>query len=227
MKALYVIPARGGSKGIPYKNIKPLDGKPLICYSIDVARALASDDDICISTDDGKIIEVVEKYGIKVPFIRPDYLAADDSTTNDVLLHAIQFYEQKGIHYDTIVLLQPTSPLRTKEQVSGALSAYDDSLDMIVSVKQSHAVSVLCQENSEGYVELYFNKDLKRRQDSAHFYEYNGAIYVINVQQLKLHSLSGLNKIRKYVMDEISSVDIDTELDFRIADLYLKSKNSF
>ena len=91
MKILYIIPARGGSKGIPHKNIKLLNGKPLIYYTIDVARQLTTDDHICVSTDDDEIIEVVENYGLKVPFIRPDYLATDTSTTNDVLLHAINF----------------------------------------------------------------------------------------------------------------------------------------
>ena len=124
MKTLYVIPARGGSKGIPGKNIKPLCGKPLIAYSIEVARALADDCDICLSTDSQQIADVAKNMGLEVPFMRPDYLATDKSGTYEVLLHAVQFYADKGIHYDTLVLLQPTSPFRTAADVQRAIDAY-------------------------------------------------------------------------------------------------------
>lgn len=226
MKILYVIPARGGSKGIPRKNIKPLNGKPLIYYSIDVARLLTTDDHICVSSDDDEIIKVVEDYGLKVPFKRPAYLATDTATTNDVLLHAIDFYESNGIYYDVLVLLQPTSPLRKASQVEKALSLYNDSLDMVVSVKESHAASVICKENEKGFLEFCFNKSGSRRQDLSTYYEYNGAIYIINIERLKEKSLSGFTKIKKYVMDELSSVDIDIPLDWIIVESVLKQQNS-
>jgi N-acylneuraminate cytidylyltransferase len=226
MKILYVIPARGGSKGIPHKNIKPLNGKPLIYYSIDVARQLTTDENICVSTDDDEIIEVVERYGLKVPFKRPDYLATDTATTNDVLLHAIDFYESNGIYYDVLVLLQPTSPLRKASQVEKALSLYNDSLDMVVSVKESHAASVICKENENGFLEFCFNKSGLRRQDTSSYYEYNGAIYIINIERLKEKSLSGFTKIKKYVMDELSSVDIDIPLDWIITEEIIKLNRS-
>ena len=95
---LVVIPARGGSKGLPGKNIKNLCGKPLIAYSIDVARAITLDDNICVSTDDHKIIDVVEKYGLHVPFVRPAELASDTASTNDVLLHAVKFNRDHENH---------------------------------------------------------------------------------------------------------------------------------
>lgn len=224
MRILYVIPARGGSKGIPHKNIRPLSGKPLICYSIDVARDLATDDDICVSTDDEAIIKVVGDYGLKVPFKRPEALSTDLATTNDVLLHAIEFYEKQGIIYDVIVLLQPTSPLRTSKQVKEATELYEDNLDMVVSVMPSHSSAVLCSENNEGFIELVFNKSAVRRQDLGSFYEYNGAIYVINVEALKRKNLSGFHRIKKYVMDEESSVDIDTNLDLVVAEAILNNR---
>ena len=102
---LVVIPARGGSKGLPGKNIKNLCGKPLIAYSIDVARAITIDDNICVSTDDQKIIDVVEKYGLHVPFVRPAELASDTASTNDVLLHAVKFYEDKGKKFNRYCFL--------------------------------------------------------------------------------------------------------------------------
>ena len=112
MDVLVVIPARGGSKGIPYKNIKLLNGKPLIYYSIDIARQFTTDNNICVTTDDERIIEVVESYGLKVPFKRPDYLATDTCGSSEVIQHAWKFYADKGTHYDAVLLLQPTSPFR-------------------------------------------------------------------------------------------------------------------
>lgn len=200
------------------KNIKLLKGKPLICYSIDVAKALAKNEDICISTDNDAIIKVVESYGISVPFKRPSELSTDTATSNDVLLHAIEFYENIGRKYDLIVLLQPTSPLRTVDQVKESLLLYNENIDMVVSVRKSHASAVICKENKEGFLESCFNNEGKRRQDIDSFYEYNGAIYIISVNKLKQYSLSGLKYIKKYVMDEISSIDIDTPLDWKIVE---------
>lgn len=224
MRILYVIPARGGSKGIPHKNIIDLSGKPLICYSIDVARQLTIDENICVSTDDEEIIKVVIDYGLRIPFRRPEALSTDYATTNDVLLHAINHYEKQGSFYDVIVLLQPTSPLRTSKQIKEAVELYEDGLDMVVSVMPSHSPAVLCSENMEGFIELVFNKEALRRQDLGSYYEYNGAIYVINIEALKSKNLSGFHRIKKYVMDEESSVDIDTCLDLMVAEAILNSQ---
>lgn len=218
MKILYIIPARGGSKGIPHKNIKLLNGKPLIYYTIDVARQLTTDEHICVSTDDDEIINVVENYGLKVPFKRPSHLATDTATTNDVLLHAINFYEARGDFYDVVVLLQPTSPLRNPTHVKEAIDLYTNDIDMVVSVKESHAASVICSENEKGFLELCINKSAKRRQDVLPFYEYNGAIYVINVTRLKNKGISGFTLNRKYLMDQFCSYDIDTPLDWLIVE---------
>lgn len=223
MKILYVIPARGGSKGIPRKNIKLLNGKPLICYSIDVARQLTQDGNICVSTDDDEIIKVVEDYGLKVPFKRPVHLSTDTASTNDVLLHAIDFYESNGVFYDVIVLFQPTSPFRKASQVKEALTLYNDELDMVVSVKESQSAAVICSENEDGFLESSLNKSGLRRQDVLNYYEFNGAIYVINIERLKKVGLSGFTNRKKYVMDEFSSVDIDNELDWIIAESISKT----
>ena len=136
---LVIIPARGGSKGIPHKNIKELGGKPLICYSIDVARLLTNDENICVTTDDEAIIKVVSDYGLKVPFKRPDHLATDTCGSDEVIRHAYQFYKNQGRQYDVILLLQPTSPFRRIEDLRKSLAIYDDSLDMVVSVKETSA----------------------------------------------------------------------------------------
>ena len=143
---LFVIPARGGSKGLPGKNIKDLCGKPLIAYSIDIARFFVDDENICVTTDSEAIKLVVEKYGLKVPFLRPEYLATDTSTTNDVLIHAVNYFRNLGRQYNKLVLLQPTSPLRTVKDVSEAMDLYRNEIDMVVSVTKSHAPAVLCSD---------------------------------------------------------------------------------
>lgn len=224
-KILAVIPARGGSKGLPGKNIKLLNGKPLICYSIDTARELLTDQDICVSTDDPSIIRIVEDYGLTVPFRRPDELATDMATTNDVLLHALRFYEMQGILYDVVLLLQPTSPLRTGLHLTEALALYRDGVDMVVSVICSHAATVLCQENEDGFLEFTLNKQGKRRQDIPDYYEYNGAIYIIDARALRHKGLANLSRRIKYVMSKTVSVDIDDELDFLLIENIMKLNN--
>lgn len=221
---LVVIPARGGSKGLPGKNIKMLCGKPLIAYSIDVARAITSDENICVSTDDQKIIDAVENYGVKVPFVRPAEYATDTATTNDVLLHAVDFYEKQGKYFDKLLLLQPTSPLRKIDEVKEAIALYRDDIDMVVSVTQSHAPAVLCNDNENGYVELVYNKKAGGRQALPIFYEFNGAIYVININSLKEKGLGGFDRRVKYVMPKESSVDIDDIYDFMLIESIIKNK---
>ena len=225
MNILLIIPARGGSKGIPHKNIKPLAGKPLIYYTIDTARAIVPDEDICVSTDDDEIIKCVEKYGLKVPFVRPAEFATDTAGTYDVLLHALDFYEKQEKHYDVVLLLQNTSPFRTAEQVKEALALYNSNLDMVVSVKECSAnpyYSVF-EENTEGFLNICKgNGNITRRQDAPKVYEYNGAIYVINPDSLKKMPLNKFTRRVKYVMDERTSLDLDTMNDWRMAEVILK-----
>lgn len=225
MKILVIIPARGGSKGIPHKNIKPLAGKPLIHYTIDVARKIVHDEDICVSTDDSEIIKCVEDYGLKVPFVRPPELASDTAGTYEVLLHALNYYEQLGKHYDIILLLQNTSPFRTDCQVNEALALYKSELDMVVSVKEtsSNPYYNCFEEDDKGY--LHISKgdgQFTRRQDAPKTYEYNGAIYVINPESLKKMPLGKFAKRVKYVMDDLHSVDLDNIIDWKFAEFVIK-----
>lgn len=222
---LFVITARGGSKGLPGKNIKDLCGKPLIAYSIDVARAFTDDENICVSTDSEEIKNAVEAYGLKVPFLRPDYLATDTATSSDVLVHAVNFYkEQYGKEYKKLCLLQPTSPLRAIEDVEGAMLLYRDDIDMVVSVMKSHAPAVLCEEDENGYVQLTYNKGNIGRQLVAQKYEFNGAVYVINIQSLLEKGMGGFTKRVKYVMSKEHSIDIDDIYDFLQVEAILKGK---
>lgn len=221
MKTLYVIPARGGSKGIPHKNIKPLAGKPLIGYSIDVARQLADDADICLTTDDPEIARTAESMGLNVPFLRPASLATDTCGTYEVLIHALDFYRDRGIDYDTLVLLQPTSPMRTADDVRAALALYSPDIDMVVTVKEAASNPYYnCYEtDSDGF--LHISKGdggYTRRQDAPKVWEYNGAVYVINVESLRQMPLSAFTRRRMSVMPAERSVDLDTPVDWLIAE---------
>lgn len=227
MNPLVIIPARGGSKGIPHKNIKNLNGKPLIYYTIDVARQIVSDEHICVSTDDAEIIRCVEDYGLKVPFVRPAELASDTAGTYEVLLHAINYYEKQNRHYDIVLLLQTTSPFRTTEQVKEALALYRPDIDMVVSVNKTKTNPYYnCFEDDDnGYLKKTIDSIvLTRRQDAPVTYEYNGAIYIINVERMKETHMSQFSKRVKYVMDDIHSVDLDTMTDWQFAEFIIKEK---
>jgi CMP-N,N'-diacetyllegionaminic acid synthase len=233
MKTLYVIPARGGSKGIPKKNIKSLNGKPLIYYSIDAARSVAKDSDICVSSDCDEIISIVENYGLKVPFKRPIELSTDASGTYEVLLHCLDYYESKGIYYDSVMLLQPTSPFRKKEQLLEITRLYSEDLEMIVSVGISHQSPYfnLFEEGQSGYLRKSKIGDFKTRQEAPVIYFYNGSIYLINVHFLRNRPLHKFERIKKYVMDDIHSIDIDTPLDWAICETiisngYIENENN-
>ena len=227
MKTLYIIPARGGSKGIPGKNIKPLAGKPLIAYSVEVAQQLAPDCDICVTTDDLEIIATVENMGLKVPFVRPAELATDHSGTYEVLLHALNHYEQQGISYDRIVLLQPTSPFRTVDDVNNCLKLYTPDIDMVVSVKQASANPYYNAFETDENGFLHISKgegNYTRRQDAPPVWEYNGAVYVINAQSLRKMPLNKFPRRRMCEMSAEHSLDLDTPTDWLIAESILKSR---
>ena len=225
---LVIIPARGGSKGLPGKNSKLLHGKPLIYYTIDAARDIVDDEHICLSTDDPEIKRLAEEYQLDVPFVRPDYLAADDVGTYEVLIHALDHYESLGKIYDQIILLQPTSPLRTGEHIKEALALYSSEIDMVVSVKEtsSNPYYVLFEESPEGYLQKSKLGTFERRQDCPKVWEYNGAIYIINAASLREHRIHQFSKVKKYVMDAQSSQEIDNGLDWLVVEHLLQRRNS-
>ena len=227
MNILVIIPARGGSKGIPGKNIKLLGGKPLICYTIDAARSVVDDAHICVTTDEEEIIEVVEKYGLHVPFKRPAELATDTAGTYEVLLHALNFYEKRGETFDVVLLLQATSPFRMGKHIKEALKLYTKNLDMVVSVKEtdSNPYYLCFEDDAQGMLHISKGDGLyTRRQDCPSVYEYNGAIYVINPVSLKTKPLNQFTKRVKYVMDREHSIDLDTMMDWMMAEYMINNK---
>jgi N-acylneuraminate cytidylyltransferase len=224
MIPLVVIPARGGSKGLPGKNIKVLGGKPLIQHTIEAAREVFPDESICVSTDDLKIKSVVEGLGLEVPFIRPAYLSTDTAGTYEVLLHAIEHFEKRDYYPDTLILLQPTSPFRTGTHIREAMALFDESCEMVVSVKEtkSNPYFVLREENENGWLIKLKEEDFIRRQDCPKVYEINGAIYIIDVKILMHKKISDFSRVKKYLMTTNSSLDIDNNFDFLLAEFLLK-----
>lgn len=226
MKTLFLIPARGGSKVVPHKNIKLLGGKPLICYAIDAARNLSDDVDICVSTDDDQIIKIVKEYGLNVPFKRPDFLATDHASSEDVIKHAIEFYKTNSINYDVVVLLQPTSPFRDTDDIKKCIEKYKSGqYDMIVSVKlaATNPYYNCFEDDGHGFLKRTIsNFSFNRRQDAPDVYEYSGAVYVINSKSVLQRAMKDFTKVGFCVMDELHSFDIDTPFDWEMAELLFK-----
>lgn len=228
MRDLVIIPARGGSKGIPGKNIKPLGGKPLILYALENAQSIADKEDICVSTDSEGIRRVVEEAGVAVPFLRPAELATDKSGTYEVLLHALDFYEKQGRKYDRVILLQPTSPFLKPEQIREAMALWSKDIDMVVSVKESAASPYynLFETDADGFLEVSKGGgNFTRRQDAPKVWEYNGAVYVITTESLKRSPLNKFARRVPYPMPASDSVDLDTPMDWLIAEAMLHAKD--
>lgn len=224
MKPLVIIPARGGSIGVPRKNIKLLNGKPLIQYTIDAARSVFSSDIMCVSTEDAEIKRVVEDLGLAVPFLRPAELATDTCGTRDVILHALSYYDEIGYETDVIVLLQVTSPFREAKHIKEAMSLYDETCDMVVSVKEtkSNPYFVLMEEDENGWLQKSKPSSFVRRQDCPKVYEVNGAIYVMKRESLESYPNLSFPRVKKYVMDSLVSHDIDSMLDWELAELIVE-----
>lgn len=224
---LFLIPARGGSKGIPGKNIRPLDGKPLICHAIDQARHFADDEDICLSTDSAEIRMTAEEYGLPVKFLRPAELSTDTAGSYEVMLHALDFYRSLGKGYKRLVLLQPTSPLRTVEDIEEAIGKMTEDADMCVTVTEAatNPYYNAFETDPEGY--LHVSKGdgrFTRRQDAPKVYEYNGAVYVINTESLRKMKLSEFPRRIPSVMPRDRSIDLDTELDWMVAEMIIRNR---
>ena len=222
---LVVIPARGGSKGIHMKNIKPLHSKPLLQYTIELSLKLFSKNQILVSTENELIKEVAEKCGVEVPELRPEHLAQDNSSTYDVLIDIITRIQAQDNPYQCILLLQPTSPFRLASHIEQAIELYDDSIDMIVGVKEtkSNPYYNLFEENETGFLSLSKPGKIVGRQHAPKVYEYNGAIYLMNISSLKKQSISEFKKVKKLVMGKFHSLDIDDEIDWKMAELILKN----
>lgn len=225
---LCVIPARGGSKGLPGKNIKPLLGKPLIAYTIEQARGSKYIDRIIVSTEDRKIAEISEGCGAEVPFVRPKSLAKDDSSTIDVLLHAVKWMEEEAkFKFNILVLLHVTTPLRDTEDIDKCIELlYEEKADNVFSVTEAHRNPYfnMVEVNSASEVKLVKEGRFTSRQSAPMVLDMNSSIYVWWKDTFKTEKGLFLKKTRIYTMPRERSVDIDDPLDFRIAEMLLNDR---
>lgn len=225
LRILALIPARGGSKGIKKKNIIDLCGKPLIAYTIEAAKKSRYIDDVIISTDNEEIAKVGREFGAEVPFLRPSELAEDTSPTIDAVLHAVVSLKQRGCDYDVLVLLQPTSPLRTAKDIDGALEVFAENGNQgVVSVSPVQDHPLLIRRIESGKLKkLLPENSTCRRQDMPPFYRVNGSIYINSICELCESTGFNDNPI-PYVMDGSHSLDVDEYQDLVLAEWHLNEE---
>lgn len=222
-RVLAFIPARGGSKRLPRKNVLPLAGKALIGWSIDAAKESQYIDQLFVSTDDQEIADIASLHGVHIPELRPDHLASDTSTTESVLTYTLDKF---GGQADIIILLQPTSPLRTAQHI-------DEALELFVQKQAFSVVSVTPCEHpplwsnplpNDGCMGNFIRPEtLKRSQDLDDFYRINGAIYIFDVCKLKaIGEICYTSESYAYIMDNYVSIDIDNKIDFELAEFFME-----
>lgn len=213
-KVLAIIPARGGSKGVPRKNIRSLGGKPLIAWTIEEAKKSKYIDRIVLTSEDQEIIGIAKSFGCEAPFIRPNELAKDDTPGIDPILHALE----EVPNYNYVVLLQPTSPLRLVKDI-------DKCIEKLIEAKAPACVSVVEVDsspywmytlNEDGIMDQLIKQDklIFRRQELPVTYSLNGAVYVAEIEWLKTKSSFLTNETVSFIMPKSRSYDIDTEEDF-------------
>lgn len=223
-KIIVIIPARGGSKGIPHKNIVNLCGKPLISYSIHSAKKSKYIDYIYVSTDDKEIANVAIKNGATVPFLRPKQYSTDKSNTIDCIIYSLKRIKKMNMSFDVLVLLQPTSPLRTTKDIDDAIETFfDNKCKSLASVCEVNDNPRLIRKiNCYNKMNKLINENSTcRRQDMDKYYRVNGAIYINNISELNESTSFNDNKI-PFIMNKNSSIDIDDPIDLEIAKLLMK-----
>lgn len=226
MKNIAIIPARSGSKGLPDKNIKLLNNKPLLSYTIESALESGIFDEIHVSTDSEEYAEIARKYGASVPFLRPVEFSTDKSSTLDTVKMVLQSYKNMGLSYDICTLLQPTSPLRGSDNIKKAMDVfYDKNAHTVISVCQvEHPVQWCFYLPDNGSMKEFSKSPYRhtRRQDLTAMYRENGAIYIFRTEDIILDSFDIYrNGCFAYIMNKDNSIDIDDEIDFKLAEIYI------
>ena len=227
MKNIAIIPARSGSKGLKDKNIKLLNGKPLLAYSIEAAIKSKCFDVVMVSTDSKKYAEIAKKYGAEVPFLRTKSNSSDTSSSWDVVREVLEKYKELGKEFDTFMLLQPTSPLRTSLDIKKAYKLLKDKkANSIVSVCETDVSPLCCYnlpKNSLLSSVLRFEEENKRRQENNKYYTMNGAIYLSKIKQFIKTNDIYKHKCYAYIMDKNKSIDIDSKEDFMLLEFIVKN----
>jgi len=227
MRTLILIPARAGSKGLPGKNVKVLGGKPLVAHTIEFALDIQKENDvICISSNDEQVWDVAGTYGIDIPFKRPEELSDDKSGMNEVVIHALQHYETKGKKFDSVLLLQPTSPFREKNDFVKLSELFNSGCDMAVTVRltKDNPYFNLFEENDQGFLQKSKDLAAATRQEVPKVFAFNGSMYLIRVASLLNSAIHRLEKIAKLVQPDERSIDIDNMQDWLIAEYYLNKQ---
>ena len=225
---LAIIPARGGSKGVPKKNIKLLAGKPLILWTIEAAKEAEKIDRIILSTDDDEIANTCRSTGIEIPFMRPKELAQNDSMAIDNYIYTIERLNRKSDHkYEEFVVLLPTVPLRVSYDIDKAIALFfqNDANSIISCTKLHHPLEWMMSINNDGIIQRSNDTGIKKmmnRQESKYVYIPNGGVYVFKYGPLKKTKSYYSEKTYAYIMPSERSVDIDTEFDFKLAEFLLK-----
>ena len=229
MKNIAIIIARSGSKGLKDKNIRLLNGKPLLAYTIEAALDSECFDEVMVSTDSKKYQKIAREYGASVPFLRSPANSQDKTSPWDAVKEVIEKYELMGIHFDTLTLLQPTSPLRTSKDIQNCFKLFKQ--------KKANAVVSMCEIECSIHLINKLPKSLsmknfipeenynKRRQDTETYYRFNGAIYLTKVKTFKKNMNIYRDKCYAYIMDRDRSYDVDSELDFKIVESIMNMKN--
>lgn len=224
-RILAIIPARAGSKGLPGKNIRNLAGKPLLSWTIDAAKVSQYIDTVTVNTDSVEIAKVSQEYGAQVPFLRPDELATDSASSYDVIIHALNWYAEQEILFDLVLLLQPTSPLRTARDIDRAIELFfDKKAQAIVSVCPCDhhpwwANSLPDSGNMEGFLRSEILQT--NRQGLPPHYRLNGAIYLAEIDFLRKNGSFFGPATYALRMSKEHSVDIDDTVDFHMAEFFL------
>jgi CMP-N,N'-diacetyllegionaminic acid synthase len=230
MKNIAIIPARSGSKGLKDKNIKLLNGKPMLAYSIEAAKNTGLFDEIFVSTDSELYADISKEYGAIVPFLRGKELSSDTASSWDVVKDVLIKYEKLGITFNTVVLLQPTSPLRTSQDIMKAYS--------LMEKKQANAVVSICEVDhsplwcntipEDGSLVNFISREIvmKSRQKLETYYRINGALYVVKTDYLFNAETIYDSECYAYVMTKRESIDIDDQLDFDIAEIIMNRANT-
>ena len=230
MKAIAIIPARSGSKGLKDKNIKLLNGKPLIYYSIKAALDSKCFDEVYVSTDSEKYRKIAIECGASVPFLRCAENAGDTSSSWDVVRECLLKYKEKGMDFGRFMLLQPTSPMRTKDDIRESFKTMkEENADTVLGIVEVEHSPLHCVELSDSMdlSKMVSSKYFKmRRQDLPTFYRLNGAIYLSNVDTFLERGSVYEGRVFGYAMPKERSVDIDTAFDFKVAEILMQEQES-
>ena len=222
MKNIAIIPARSGSKGLKNKNIKELCGKPLIAYTIEAALQSGQFEEVMVSTDSEKYAKIARQYGANVPFLRSDITSGDTASSWDTVEEVLAEYRNMGMSFNTFCLLQPTSPLRTYQDIREAYKIYEEKASFaVVSVCEAEHSPRWCghlPENGE-FLDFVHAENMKQRQVGRKFYRINGAIYIVNVDRFENNRFLYQEGSYAYIMPQNRSIDIDTEIDFKLAEI--------